>query len=267
MVAHWHGTSPNLLLTRRKFIAGSGALAIATVIPDCSGVHMDPATGDPAALTARPAGPPASLPTPREHLLGLDPAKDTLLYVPAGAATSKPAPLILLLHGAGGQAAGGLALLSPYAETHKIVMAAPSSQASTWDGVRGAFGPDVRLINLALERIFQSVFIDPQRVALGGFSDGATYALGLGLANGDLFSHIIAFSPGFVPRTRRVGEPHIFVSHGVTDTVLPVDRTSRLLVPSLKQDGYDVTYREFPGPHTVPSPIAQEAMTWLEWQP
>lgn len=31
-----------------------------------------------------------------------------------------------------------------------------------------------------------------------GFSDGASYALSLGLPNGNLFSHIVAFSPGFM---------------------------------------------------------------------
>ncbi len=31
-----------------------------------------------------------------------------------------------------------------------------------------------------------------------GFSDGASYALSLGVPNGDLFTHIVAFSPGFM---------------------------------------------------------------------
>jgi phospholipase/carboxylesterase len=38
------------------------------------------------------------------------------------------------------------------------------------------------------------------------------------------------------------------------------------LVPTLQADGYDVTYREFRGPHTVPAAIAQEAIDWLGWQ-
>jgi len=39
---------------------------------------------------------------------------------------------------------------------------------------------------------------DPARVTLGGFSDGATYALSIGLANGDLFPQVIGCSPGFI---------------------------------------------------------------------
>jgi predicted esterase len=122
------------------------------------------------------------------------------------------------------------------------------------------------MINRALERIFNLVFVDPGRIAVGGFSDGASYALALGLANGDLFSRVLAFSPGFVPPVPRSGKPRVFVSHGDNDAVLPIDRTSRRLVPALQADGYDVTYREFQGPHTVPAGIAEEAIGWLGWQ-
>jgi predicted esterase len=191
--------------------------------------------------------------------------RDTLLYIPPDLQPGHPAPFILLLHGAGGEAAGGLSLLAGLAGERGIVMAAPSSRDSTWDGVRGAFGPDVPVINRALERLFTLVDVDPQRIAIGGFSDGASYALALGLANGELFPNIVAFSPGFAPPVPRNGKPRIFVSHGDADTVLPIDRTSRRLVPALEAAGYDVTYREFHGPHTIPAPIVQEAVDWLDW--
>ncbi|WP_461187720.1 alpha/beta hydrolase [Arthrobacter sp. Z4-13] len=180
-----------------------------------------------AAASARPGSEPGEAPVPGQQGLGLEPVRDTLLYVPSGLQPRQPAPLILLLHGAGGEAAGGLSLLSAFAETHKIILAAPSSRGSTWDGVRGSFGPDVQMINRALERIFTLVFVDPERIAVGGFSDGASYALALGLANGDLFSRVIAFSPGFVPPVPHAGQPRVFVSHGDSDSVLPIDRTSR----------------------------------------
>ena len=195
--------------------------------------------------------------------LALGPARDTLLYVPHGLQPGQQAPLILLLHGAGGEAAGGLSLLLPLADTDQVLLAAPSSRGSTWDGIRSGYGPDVEVINRALARIFELVSVDPHRIAIGGFSDGASYALGLGLANGDLFSKVIAFSPGFLPPGPRVGKPAIFVSHGDEDRVLPIDRTSRRLVPALEKDGYDVSYREFKGPHTVPVGIAREAIDWL----
>ncbi|MBT2519997.1 alpha/beta hydrolase [Arthrobacter sp. ISL-28] len=207
---------------------------------------------DRSALSARPGDTPCDqIPVPGQMALGLEPAQDTLLYVPHGLQPGQRAPLILLLHGAGGEAAGGLSLLLPLADTYQFLLAAPSSRGSTWDGVRSGYGPDVDVINRALARIFGLVSVDPHHIAVGGFSDGASYALGLGLANGDRFSKIIAFSPGFLPPAPRVGKPAIFVSHGDGDRVLPIDRTSRRLVPALEKDGYDVYYREFRGPHTA----------------
>jgi predicted esterase len=38
-------------------------------------------------------------------------------------------------------------------------------------------------------------------LAVSGFSDGASYALSIGPANGDLFTHVMAFSPGFADLT------------------------------------------------------------------
>jgi hypothetical protein len=34
-------------------------------------------------------------------------------------------------------------------------------------------------------------------------------------------------------------------------------------VPDLRDDGYEVTYREFAGPHTVPVDVVREAVDWL----
>jgi predicted esterase len=55
----------------------------------------------------------------------------------------------------------------------------------------------------------------------------------------------------------------VFVSHGTRDDVLPIDRTSRRIVPALRDDGYDVTYREFDGGHVVPPEVAREAVDRL----
>lgn len=59
------------------------------------------------------------------------------------------------------------------------------------------------------------------------------------------------------------GAPRVFISHGTGDEVLPIDVCSRRLAPELRRAGYDVTYREFDGPHTVPPGIAREAADWF----
>jgi phospholipase/carboxylesterase len=95
---------------------------------------------------------------------------------------------------------------------------------------------------------------------VSGFSDGASYALSLGLANGELFGDVLAFSPGFMAPAALAGKPRIFMSHGVDDRVLPIDRCSRRIAPQLRAHGYDVDYREFPGPHVVPPEMGTAAL-------
>lgn len=224
------------------------------------------AAEDPAVLTARPgasgAGPAVAAGV---HALGVAGSRDPIVFVPEGLPTDEPAPLLVALHGAGGDAQGGLSVLRAAAEALGIVILAPASRAGTWDAVRGGFGPDTVVIDRALQEVFSFVPVNPQRIGVTGFSDGASYALGLGLANGDLFRKVVAFSPGFVPPGPQNGRPAVFIAHGTQDAVLPIDATSRRVVPALRRRGYDVVYREFDGPHTVPPAIALEAGLWLDW--
>ena len=129
--------------------------------------------------------------------------------------------------------------------------------------ILGAYWPDVAFLDEALRALFARRRVDPRRVALAGFSDGASYALSLALGNGDLFTHVLAFSPGFAAPPEPVGRPRVFVSHGVADEVLPIGPCSRRLVPRLRAAGYEVRYREFPGGHSVPPELASEAVAML----
>ncbi len=236
-------------------VAGAGLLA------GCAARTSGAPAGspDPAALTARPtAAPGGPAPAPGSSALGLEETRDALLHVPAGGLAG-PAPLVLVLHGAGGDAEAGLGLLRAPADERGLVLLAPASRGSTWDAIAGGYGPDVTGVDRALAAVLGTVPVDPQRIAVAGFSDGASYALGLGLANGGLFRRVVAFSPGFVPPGPRTGRPPVFVSHGTGDDVLPIDRTSREIVPALRDDGYEVTYREFDGGHVVPPEVAREA--------
>jgi phospholipase/carboxylesterase len=213
-------------------------------------------------LLARPV-PPVEAVGPGLHPLRLGTERDGLLYVPAGYRAERPAPLALMLHGAGGSAEHGLSLLRPHADAAGLVLLAPASRRETWDVILGRYGPDVAFIDQALARTFRRCAVDAARVAVGGFSDGASYALSLGITNGDLFTHVIALSPGFMAPQLQHGSPRIYISHGTRDQVLPIEVCSRRLVPQLQRAGYDVRYHEFEGRHTVPPEIAREATSWF----
>ena len=214
-------------------------------------------------LRARPGRVTGAAPVGLQPLM-LGAARDSYLYLPATYRVERPVPLVLLLHGAGGHAHQGLDLLRSLADAVGLLLLAPASREHTWDLlVSRRYGPDLALIDRALEQTFSRYAVAPERVAVGGFSDGASYALSLGITNGDLFTHVIAFSPGFIASAGQMGSPRVFVSHGTRDGVLPIGRCSRKIIPQLERAGYDVLYREFDGGHTISPEIALEAVDWF----
>ena len=171
-----------------------------------------------------------------------------------------------MLHGAGGQAQSGIHLMRDLADDAGLILLAPKSAGRTWDVILGAYGPDVEFIQSALGHVFARFNVDRTRLAVGGFSDGASYALSLGISNGDVFGSVLAFSPGFMAPSAQHGgpqSPRVFISHGTRDSVLPIDPCSRRIVPQLQRAGYNVTYHEFDGPHVVPPEVAREALAWF----
>jgi phospholipase/carboxylesterase len=122
-------------------------------------------------------------------------------------------------------------------EEFDFAVLAPRSTNATWDVIYGAFGVDVARIDAALAKTFQVVNVDSKLIALAGFSDGASDALALGLANGDLFTHVMAFAPGFMVPVPRIGKPRFFMVHGRRDNTLSIEATSRLYVPFLRTLG------------------------------
>lgn len=195
---------------------------------------------------------------PATQTVALTNGRSGLLHVP-------PVPVrgvVVGLHGAGGRAEHALDLLRGNADRLGLLVLAPTSFGSTWAMLRGGTDVDTAAVDAALTDVF-AAHPGSLPVAVAGFSDGASYALSLGLANGDLFAQVWAFSPGFHAADRRQGRPRCYLSHGVHDQVLPIERTSRRIVPALRQEGYEVTYREFDGGHIVPGRYVTEAAEQL----
>lgn len=191
--------------------------------------------------------------------LGIGAGRDGLVLVPAGLVPDRPAPLLIMLHGAGGVASHALGLVAAEAGRRGVLVLAPDSRGRTWDVIEGGYGPDPAFIDDALGRVLAAHPVDRGRIAVGGFSDGASYALCLGLINGGLVSDILAFSPGFAAPTRTDGTPRVFISHGRADGVLPIDRCGRRVAGTLRRAGYDLDYREFDGGHVVPPDMVAAA--------
>jgi phospholipase/carboxylesterase len=189
--------------------------------------------------------------------------RDAVLQIPDNAG-DKPLPLLIMLHGATQRADDMFRYLGSAPKAAGVAVLAPNSADITWEAIHSSgFGEDVDYLDRVLKRVFETTAIDPSRVSVGGFSDGATYALSLGLINGDFFKSIVAFSAGFVIGGNNHGKPRIFISHGTRDHILPIDRCGRRIAGELKGKGYDVTFREFDGDHEIPRDIAREGLAFV----
>jgi len=246
---------------RRKFcvLTGSvvGSIALET---SCSGASGWGFPND-GRLSARPRT-DVKTSTAGQIRLGLDNDRDAVLQIPKTAASS-PLPLLVMLHGATQSADTMFRYLGSTPEEAGVAVLAPNSRSTTWDAIRTTFADDVNYLNRALELTFTKIAVDPARLTLGGFSDGASYAISLGLINGDLFNNVIAFSPGFVIDGQAHGKPRFFISHGTHDHILPIDRCGRRIAGELKASGFEVNFREFDGDHEIPADVAREGLSWV----
>jgi phospholipase/carboxylesterase len=197
-----------------------------------------------------------------QQALKLGENRDGLLYVPRGYEPDVPMPLMLMFHGAGGTALSVSYTFEIADDLGLIVLAPDSRDEATWDMLLHGYGDDVEFIGAALKDTYARCSVDRKRMAIGGHSDGASYALSLGLGTGDTFGHILAFSPGVMQPAEVHGKPKIFISHGLSDSIMPIGITSRTFVPRLKKLGYDVTFREYEGRHGVPPAIVREGVEW-----
>jgi predicted esterase len=251
----------NSNINRREFCLLAGSTIAATALDSaCSDIGASVFARE-GRLMARPH---EGVKTSANGVVALSFGHDrhALLFLPKRAVQS-PVPLLLMLHGATQDAQDMFDYLGTTPEEAGVAVLAPKSRDTTWDAIGGSFGEDVDFLNAALERVFSTAAIDPARISIGGFSDGASYAISLGIINGDLFRSVAAFSPGFVISGTPHGKPRIFISHGRNDHILPIDSCGRRVAAGLIARGYDVTFREFEGDHEIPAVIAREGMLYV----
>ena len=231
------------MLTRRSFLTAAAGIAVAP------------------RRRARAAADPVRIGQQKLKLAEGD--RDGLLSVPQNYKPDAATPLVLMFHGAGSSALN-VSYTFPIADELGFLVLAPDSRdEATWDMLLHGYGEDVEFIGLALKDTYARCNVDRKRMAIAGHSDGASYSLSLGIGTGDTFGHVLAFSPGVMTPAEVHGKPKIFISHGLSDPVMPIAVTSRTFVARLKKLGYDVTFREYEGRHGVPPAIVREGFQWF----
>ena len=218
-----------------------------------------------AALLGRMAfrlpSPPTEAPLPPgRHALQFSEGREAVLVVPEGLAPDWPVALLVMFHGAGGEANKVLPHLVRWARARRFLLLAPQSMFPTWDIVIGGHGPDLERLDAALLQVASHFHLDPGHLAFAGFSDGGSYALSVGLSNGDVVSHVIALSAGFMNTFTRHGSPRVFIAHGRSDRQLPFETSTRPHALRLLEEGVDLTLLPFEGGHVIVPEVVERAV-------
>jgi predicted esterase len=184
--------------------------------------------------------------------------RNAFAYVPTNA--TSPAPLVVLLHGLGGDARSFLKQFKRDADDRGVILLSVQSSDDTWPKRPAKDSEaDVANIKAAVAQISAKAGVDPKRTTIMGFSDGASYALTVGLAFSDLFPRIVAFSPGYA-----IGPPlldtkqRIFIAHARHDPVLPASNTKQM-AEALERAGYAPQVHWFNGGHAIDRDIKKAA--------
>jgi predicted esterase len=195
---------------------------------------------------------------------------DAVAYVPASAGPNPP--LLVLLHGAGRTRLWMIDHFKAEADRRGIVLLAPTSKGITWDAIslalaastgdnplemkmgrRFSSSRDAKRVDSAIANLAKIVPFDRARTVLAGFSDGATFALAMGMARSEKFAAVIAWSPGIAIETSLPARGRrVFVSHGRQDPTLHFEVTCGDIVPLLKSEGAKVSFMAFDGVHQIP---------------
>lgn len=190
------------------------------------------------------------------------------LLLPDSIDPTRAYPLVTVFHGAGRQDELLVRAYQDEPARRDALFFIPRSTYPTWDLLVGQDRPDLDFLEQAYADIYRRLPVDHRRQALIGYSDGASYALAVGLSNPGLFAAVMGWAAGFVIfDTTAVSEtdprPRILLEHGTHDTVFPFEQIATRNCAILRRLGYEVDLRVDEGGIHWPSHEFQSAA--LDW--
>jgi len=197
-----------------------------------------------------------------------------VLLTPSVIDPNRRYPLITVLHGAGRQDEMLVKACRGEPNARDALFLVPRSIQPTWDLITGAGRPDLDFLEFAYDLIYRRYPIDPLQQAMIGYSDGASYALSVGLCNAHLFNALMVWAAGFLvldPPTAealRAGgtpevKPRIYLEYGTHDQLFPFEQVALPMRQSLEASGHDVTFSVDEGGRHWPSgTFVNEALDW-----
>ena len=210
----------------------------------------------------------------------------SFLERPADPSVARPW-LLVLMHGVGSNEEDlfGLAPHVPPA-FHVLSLRAPYTLgpgAYAWfeftvnrDGSRQIHEPQEAasraLVARTVAAAAQQLGVPPERVIVGGFSQGGIMALSLLLTEPRLLHGALVLHSRLLPQVQPYLAPpgalagkQLWVSHGAQDMVIPLASAHAIRDHATKLP-LTLTYTEFPGAHEIRPAELAAAMAWLDAQ-
>ena len=190
-------------------------------------------------------------------------------------------PMVVLLHGYGTNMAD-LASVCPVIDRTGYVYICPNAPLPLipGSGVGGyawaplpleeiaAAEPALAQITVTVEDAIGRYGVEPGNVVIGGFSQGGMMSYLTGLPSPDVFGGVFALSSslpdpdGLSRRLPTERTQPVFVSHGTTDAMIPVEQ-ARQASSVLEELGYSPRYREYEMVHQVTNEVIDDLRAWL----
>jgi phospholipase/carboxylesterase len=130
----------------------------------------------------------------------------------------------------------------------------------------------IELVDTFLDEIVVAYNLDPTRLFLGGFSQGAIQSVGMMLLQPEKIAGVLAMSgrwPAPIEAERaadeRLAGKPVLAVHGLYDDVIPV-RYGREVRDKLSALPVALTYKEYPMAHQVSMESLEQARDWLKAQ-
>ncbi|WP_018640635.1 alpha/beta hydrolase family esterase [Parafrankia elaeagni] len=224
-----------LLLWYAMSQSPAGDAESAAPVASALGEAGGPGAAAPSAMPTVPPPPsngcdtgrslPAGVTTETVPVSGAD--RQYVLAVPQGGGAGSPLPLVLNLHDQA-QSAPELEQYTQMTDSGTragYAVVSPVGAASRWNFTRSAeVGPDdVLFVGTMLNDLTVRMCLDPQRVFLSGFSDGADMALGLACALPDRFAAVVTVASSRLPDDCPAPRASLLELHGTEDPVAPWD--------------------------------------------
>jgi predicted esterase len=201
-------------------------------------------------------------------------ASSAILLTPDEIDRGRRYPLFTVLHGAGRQDA---ALAKGYRHEparRQALFLIPRSVEPTWDLIAGSERRDLDFLEYAYDLIYRRYPIDPLQQGLIGYSDGASYALSVGLCNASMFRALMVWAAGFLvldPPTAEAfrrsspsgARPRVYLEYGTHDELFDFQQVALPMRENLEKAGLDVTFSVDEGGRHWPSgDFHREALDW-----